>query len=161
APCFVENCAQWDSPATFMSWRGPILAQFEGDAVVLKKYAPTGIATIRLVFDGAEPTCTVVGEDELPGKCNFFLGKDAQRWRAGVSTFSRVVYRGLYQGIDVVFWWNNGVLNYDLRVSADADVHRCRIRCEGCGSLSIDPQGTLSCTTPEGGVLRQGQPLAT
>src|SRR5262249_21967682 len=97
----------------------------------------------------------------LPGKCNFFVGSDPQRWRAGVSTFARVVYRGLYPGIDVAFRWNEGILEYDLHVAPGTDLHRLRIRCEGCGNLSIDPHGTLSVCTPEGGVLQQRRPLAS
>ena len=52
---------------------------------------------------GANPSPRVMGLGELPGKSNYFLGKDT-KWRTNVSRFARVSYAGIYPGIDLVYY---------------------------------------------------------
>jgi hypothetical protein len=39
---------------------------------------------------GANPNPEVVGENELPGKSNYFLGNDPSKWRTNVPTYAKV-----------------------------------------------------------------------
>ena len=52
---------------------------------------------------GANLTPHVRGVEELPGTSNYFLGNDPQQWRTGVPSYAKVVYDGIYPGVDLVY----------------------------------------------------------
>ena len=67
---------------------------------------------MRLV--GANPSPQVVGLDELPGKSNYFLGNDPKKWHTNVPNYSKVQYKDIYPGIDLIYYGNQRQLEYDL-----------------------------------------------
>jgi hypothetical protein len=81
--------------------------------------------TMRLV--GANPRATVTGTDELSGKTNYFIGNDPKKWRTNVPTYSRVKYHEVYPGVDVVYYGNQGRLEYDFVVAPGADLHAIKL----------------------------------
>ncbi len=52
---------------------------------------------------------------------NCFLGNDPSRWHTGIATFGRVEYTGVYPGIDLAYYGNQGRLQYDFIVGPGAD----------------------------------------
>jgi len=79
------------------------------------------VGVVRLELVGAEGGARAVGEEELPGKVNYFIGRDPRKWRRGLPTYGRVRYRGIYRGVDVVYYGREGELEYDLEVGAGVD----------------------------------------
>src|SRR5262249_36709556 len=51
-------------------------------------------AVLRMKLVGANHAPKVVGLEELPGKSNYFAGRDPKRWRAGIPTYAKVKYEG-------------------------------------------------------------------
>jgi hypothetical protein len=43
------------------------------------------------VSTSAQPSVT--GKDELPGKSNYFIGKDPQKWQKGIANSAKVKYQ--------------------------------------------------------------------
>ena len=60
---------------------------------------------VSLEFAGAKRVAASPGP-ELPGKVNRILGKDPSKWEIGRSTYGKVVYSGIYPGIDVAYYGN-------------------------------------------------------
>src|SRR5262245_28530889 len=54
---------------------------------------------LRMKLVGANRAPKVVGLEELPGKSNYFAGRDPNRWRAGIPTYAKVKYEGVYPGV--------------------------------------------------------------
>ena len=54
------------------------------------------------------------GLDPLPGRLNFLLGSDPDKWRTNLPVFARAVYRSLWPGIDVTLYGRDGGLEYDF-----------------------------------------------
>ena len=79
--------------------------------------------TISLEFSGSRPS-RAVPDAELPGKVNYIRGNDPRKWRIGVPTYSRVIYAGIYPGIDIVYYGNQQQLEFDLGWSARPDPAR-------------------------------------
>ena len=52
--------------------------------------------SMRLV--NANPNPPVSGNLQLPGKVNYFVGKDPQKWRANIATYARVQYHNVSSG---------------------------------------------------------------
>jgi hypothetical protein len=82
---------------------------------------------LRMKLVGSNPHAGVVGVDPLPGKSNYFIGNDPKKWRTNVPNYSRVKYSDVYPGIDLVYYGNQGRLEYDFVVAAGADPKAIRI----------------------------------
>jgi hypothetical protein len=78
-------------------------------------------AMLRLKLVGANPHAKVTGMDELPGKSNYFIGNDPKKWRTNVPNYAKVKYANVYPGVDLVYYGNQGRLEYDFVVAPGAD----------------------------------------
>ncbi len=113
---------------------------------------------VRMKFEGANPRAEVSGERELSGRVNYFRGNDPSKWRTNVRTYGAVRYRGLYEGVDLVYYGNErGEMEYDLVVAPGADPSRISLKIEGAKSLEVDAAGDLVINTPAG-EMRQRKP---
>ena len=96
-------------------------------------------SVIRMTFAGANQAPIVKGEDQLPGIVNYFIGNDPEHWRTNIPTYKHVQYENLYEGIDVVYYGNQGQLEYDLVVAPGADPSQIQLAFEGTDKLTVDP----------------------
>src|SRR5947199_9183 len=78
----------------------------------------TGTAVIRMKLINANPAAIVTGEEEMAGRSNYFVGNDTAKWRARVSNYAKVAVRGIYRGVDMVYYGNGRQLEYDFNVAA-------------------------------------------
>jgi hypothetical protein len=111
-------------------------------------------AVLRMKFAGADPNPVIAGESKQTGTVNYFFGKPDQ-WRTKIPVYSRVRYRSLYPGIDLVFYGNNRQLEYDLVVSPGADPGKIRLAIGGAQKINIDAEGNLVLGTSQGDVIQQ------
>ena len=126
---------------------GQAIVQDQPDSVSL---------TVRLA--GANPEATLEGRGASAARVNYFLGPDAAAWRAGIPTYNRVQCRQVYPGIDLVYYGNQGQVEYDFVVAPGADPARIAFVMEGATSLTLNTQGDLLVGTP-GGQIRQHRPV--
>src|SRR6184192_2843140 len=75
------------------------------------------LTALRIQFEGANLHPAVNGMGRLPARTNYFLGNDPKKWHTDVPSYGRVKYEGVYPGIDVVFYGNQGKLEYDFLVA--------------------------------------------
>jgi hypothetical protein len=107
---------------------------------------------------GAYPEATITGEDELPGKFHYFVGNDPSLWRTNVPSFAKVRYHEVYPGIDLVYYGNEGQLEYDFVVAPGADPGRIELAIDGADSVEVEPNGDLRLEVA-GRVLRWRKPV--
>lgn len=131
---FEENRGQTDSRVKYLARTGGWSLFLTPAEAVLA--LPEG-GPVRLSWTGGSTEPRIQGEEELPGKVNYLVG-DASRWRAGIPTWSRVRYSGIYPGIDLVFYGNGGSLEYDVVVAPGADPRIVRLAIGGADRLSLD-----------------------
>jgi hypothetical protein len=101
-------------------------------------------SVLRLHFEGANSTAEVSGLDPLPGRTDYFIGRDPKNWRTEVPSYSRVAYRGIYSGVDAVFYGNQRQLEYDFIVAPGADPNQIALDVNGAKTLKLDTKGNLS-----------------
>jgi hypothetical protein len=70
---------------------------------------------------GASARAKVTGLAELPGKSNYFIGNDPKRWRTDVPNYAKVKYANVYPGVDLVYYGQQGQLEYDFVVAPGGD----------------------------------------
>ncbi len=98
---------------------------------------------LRIQFVGADAKAVSSGLDALPGKVNYFVGRDPKGWLRDIPTCGRVRYKDVYPGIDVVWYGQQGRLEYDLELQPGADANEIAMRFGGARKLELDPDGDL------------------
>jgi len=97
---------------------------------------------LRMTLLGALATAHATGIDPLPGKANYFIGNNPAKWHRNISTYSRIEYKSVYPGVDLVYYGNEGQLEYDFVVAPGADPSRIGFRLEG-DTVRVSPDGDL------------------
>jgi uncharacterized protein (TIGR03437 family) len=100
-------------------------------------------AVLHMKLIGANPTPKVTGADELPGKVNYFIGNDPSKWRTNVPTYAKVRYENVYPGIDLVYYGNQGQLEYDFVVSPGSNPGSIQLDFDGAEKLEANSAGDL------------------
>jgi hypothetical protein len=114
----------------------------------------SGVA-LSLSFENCTPVSPTFA-DALPGRVNYFRGQDPAGWITDVPTYGRIVYRGLYPGVDVEVKDGGGVPEYDVHFGPGAHPETVVIRVTGADSLRLE-NGDLVAATRKG-ELRQKIP---
>jgi hypothetical protein len=115
-------------------------------------------AVVHMQLLGANTATQVVGLDKLPGKVNYYRGKDPSQWQSNIPTYARVEYQSVYPGIDLVYHGNERQLEYDFIVAPGADVRTITLSFTGADQVDIDAQGDLVLRTA-GGDIHQHKPV--
>lgn len=76
---------------------------------------------LNMKLVGSDPHTMVKGVDELPSKSNFFIGNDPKKWQTNLSNYAKVKYADVYPGVDLIYYGNQGKLEYDFVVAPGAD----------------------------------------
>jgi hypothetical protein len=118
----------------------------------------TRSTALRMKLVGANPSAQVAGLEELPGKINYVIGSDPEKWRTNIATYARVKYREVYPGIDLVYYGNQRQLEYDWILSAGAKPEAIRFAVEGASRITVDSTGDLVLTVA-GGEVRLHKPV--
>ena len=167
---FVPNQGQVASSAQYVAQgQGYALALTSGNAVLNLGNGAAASAEPSATGDLQSQTSNVVsmslvggsgaggvqGLDELPGKVNYFLGPDPAQWHANVSTYGQVRYNNVYPSIDLVYYGNQGQLEYDFIVNPGANSNEIQLHYDGVTSSQIDSAGNLVLATSGGNVVLQ------
>jgi hypothetical protein len=114
----------------------------------------------RFRFEGASPEVRIEAQEPALTKSHYMTGRTPERWRTNIPTFKKIVYRGLYPGIDLCLHGSSGNLEYDFVLSPGADPERIRVKVVGGDKSEIDHEGNHVIATIDGASLRQLKPLA-
>ncbi len=98
-------------------------------------------SVIRMKLDGANSSAHISGTKPLPGKSSYFIGNDPSKWRRDIPQFARVEYQAVYPGVDLVYYGNQGQLEYDFRVAPGADPNQITLSFEGAAAHIISLAG--------------------
>jgi hypothetical protein len=98
---------------------------------------------LRIRFVGGNGKASSEGLDTLPGKANYFIGRDPKGWLRDIPTYQRVRYQSVYPGVDVLWYGKQGRLEYDLELEPGADAGRIAMRFEGARKMAVEASGDL------------------
>jgi hypothetical protein len=134
---FEANVGQTDPQVRFLSrGSGYTLFLTSGEAVLVAGKDRSQVARMELV--GANPAPEVQGLDELSGRSYYFNGNDPKKWQSKVANYARVRYQAVYRGVDLVYYGNQGRLEYDFVVAPGADPKPIQLSFPEARKISID-----------------------
>ena len=139
----------------FLGTEGAILSLVSEDRDTSSKshshHSPAQVSSIEMKLMGANPAARLSGTEPLAGKSNYFFGNEPAKWRTGVAQFARVRYENVYPGINLVFYGNQGRLEYDFQVAPGADASQAELEFQGAKNVELSG-GALVIHTAEGSV---------
>jgi len=113
------------------------------------------LTALRIQFEGANLHPAVNGMGRLPARTNYFLGNDPKKWHTDVPSYGRVHYEGVYPGIDLVFYGNQGKLEYDFLVAPGADPEVIQLKIAGARKMRLNSSGNVVLSAAAGEVELQ------
>ncbi len=150
---FEENQGQAASGAFLARGKGYRIALASDSAEMSFGVSPL---TMRLM--NANRRSKGEGNAKLPGFVNYIRGTDPDKWKHDIATYQKVRFRNVYPGIDVVYYGNQGQLEFDFIVAPGSDPGAILLDFDGAGKLKIDAGGNLAATV-EGSELRIRTPV--
>ncbi len=144
---FEANRGQTDASVKFFTRAaGYSLYLTAAEAVTVLPKAAASVnepGVVRMKLKGANAKPAVRGMEILPGYTNYILGNDASKWRNGVKHYAKVQFGQVYPGIDMVYRFDKGHVEYDFVVAPGANPGRILMGFEGARSMRLDPAGNL------------------
>lgn len=129
---FEANLGQAE-PTTVFLGRGPGYAiHFDGDGISLVR----GQDIVRMDLQGAN-SARISGNQPQEGRANYFIGNPDQ-WITDVPLYAGVQYRGVYPGVDLVFYSSKGELEYDFTLAPGVSASTIRLAFRGIDEMRID-----------------------
>jgi Ca2+-binding RTX toxin-like protein len=154
---FVENRGQLDDGISFYTQGSSVPVSFttaRAEFSLAAKNGPSVVPRrIAMEFPGAA-SVEPVGLDRTSTRVSYFKGARAS-WRTGIPTYSGIVYRDLWPGIDLIFSGDDGGLKYGFVVRPEADPDVIRVAYRGATTLSVTSAGRLQVETAAGTLFEE------
>ena len=162
---FVPNAGQWPKEVKFMAktptmnlWitnKGIIHDVYSIQKTKAKKssFMKHGHA-IKMNFLGGIIS-SVKGMNASGTIMNYFKGKNPDSWFTGINSYESVSLDNVYDGIDIVYSFDNSAPRYDFHIKPGIDPDKISIAFEGAHSTSIQ-NGSVELKTRFGS-LKNGQ----
>ncbi len=114
-----------------------------GGAVAVRDALTQRSQSVRFLFEQSSATAALAALDEQQGVTNYQRGNDPAKWRLGVKNYGRVQVRGVYPGVDVVYYGDHRRMEFDFNVAPGADASGIALRFDGQERLYTDANGDL------------------
>ncbi|MSQ59482.1 MAG: hypothetical protein EXR36_07525 [Betaproteobacteria bacterium] len=154
---FEANKGQFPAQAKFLA-RTPGKQLFlvpQGMVMVLGE-SSAGRSVVRVDFRGAAKASRYEGVDPLEAKTHYFRGSQSY---TDVPNFARAREQGIYPGIDVIYYANQGRVEHDFIVAPGSDSRKIRLQLSGHQDAKVNAAGDLVLATGAGELVMH-QPVA-
>ena len=140
--CFVENLGQVNNGSIRLYAAGdPLSIGLMDDGLVFCHSAAAREGTSTSVFTMRFEACKEVkprGVGVLSHPTSYFIGNDPGEWVRGARSYQEVVYGGVYDGLDLRFYFSEGRFKYDFVLMAGASPDDIVLSYGGVRGLDVD-----------------------
>ncbi|MBI4844296.1 MAG: SBBP repeat-containing protein, partial [Nitrospirae bacterium] len=159
---FIKNEGQLDEKVVFYE-RGGGHSTFltkEGAYLALKKgaqsYDDEGNPAdfVRLGFLNAKGSVAIMPEGLQEARFNYLIGPQAD-WKTNIPSYASVLYKGLYDGVDLRFYGSNRQFEYDVIVAPGVDPSVMKFFYEGVDAVSLNSSGDLELKLAGGTIIQK------
>ena len=133
---FERNQGQTEPQVEFLARSGQVRLFLTPQEVIFD--LPDAASPVRMRFGGANRAPQVIGEGPMITRTHYLLGNDPARWNRQIPHYEKVRYRELYPGIDLLFYNQNGLLEYDFIIAPGADPRQIQLEFTGIDTASLN-----------------------
>jgi hypothetical protein len=163
---FVENLGQLDRRVSYYVPGNTTSLYFTSRGLTFALSSPKRSSeqqeaarwAVALDFVGARRGLKPEGAERTDAVVSYFKGPRSD-WKTGLATYSTIVYRDVWPGIDLTYSGTTGRMKYTFVVRPGADPARIRLAYRGASSVKPGEAGGLDIATPLGG-FRDDRPVA-
>ena len=103
----------------------------------------------RMILKNSNENPQIVGADEFDCRINYFKGKDSSKWITNIPIYGKLTYKEVYPGIDLAYYENQRILEYDFIISPNADINNIKMTFEGVDKIEKDADGNVLISVKE------------
>lgn len=107
---------------------------------------------LKFVNGRSSPVIQSLGE--AAHRTHYLIGDDPSQFRTDIANFERVVYGDVYPGVDVVFYGQNGRIEYDFILKPGSDLSNIELAFVGARDVRIGSEGDLVVETASGTITQ-------
>jgi hypothetical protein len=148
--CFIANQGQIDGKVAYYVEGKDKTLYFTPEGMTVVLNADSERWVVKLDFIGANPGARPVGEAKAEAVISYFKGKP-QEWHGGLPTYSRISYKDLWPGIDLVYYGTVNRLKSEFIIHPGAEPSHIQLAYRGAERVEPTKEGRLEVTTPAGG----------
>ncbi|MDP3980958.1 MAG: SBBP repeat-containing protein [Chlamydiota bacterium] len=157
---FIKNDGQFDNNVRYYGKSAELSVFFADSGIYTNLFNGHKGTQIKLYHRNGNKNPEIYGQNESDGKINYFVGRNKINWKSNVSTYGSVVYKKIYEGIDLKFYSRLNQLEYDITIMPGADPSDLILTYENIEGLSLTREGELLVMTKEKDiVLRHRSPF--
>lgn len=111
---------------------------------------------VKMHFDGANPECVVSSELQRKSFFNYYL----EHCKSGINrarTFSKIIYKNVYDNIDIVFYGRENRVKYDIIVKTGGDLNDVKLAFDGIDRIEKLSDGAAKIIS-KAGTLKKDKP---
>ncbi|MGD2089336.1 MAG: SBBP repeat-containing protein [Candidatus Aminicenantes bacterium] len=109
----------------------------------------------RLVFLDVNKNPEIVPMEITRHKINYYIGSDPTKWQNGISTSGAVLYKDIYNNIDLKVYGNESQVEYDWIVKPGGNPADIRLEYKNVKGTRIDKNGNLIIETKFGKLVHK------
>jgi hypothetical protein len=159
---FIPNKGQVDGPAVFYMPGKDKTIYFAAGGLTFVLHGPREATTerwvVKLDFVGSNPEAVPTSAEESGAVISYFKG-NPDAWKTGLPASSRIVYRDLWPGVDLMYYGTTDRMKYEFVVHPGADPSSIKLAYRGAESVILTQAGRLAVKTSLGG-FEDDDPLA-
>jgi hypothetical protein len=157
---FIANAGQADPRAVFTADARAYTLWLTREGLIFERVETAGKgdparSIAELKFEGANRDLEIVAADPSDYRVSYFYGRDESGWTTGIPTSKAVVYKNLYDGIDLKVYGTDRAIEYDWILARGADPARIRFSYSGGGTVRLGADGSLAVETPGGRIAHR------
>ena len=111
------------------------------------------IHRIIIKFENSNNFCFVEGKNKLEHYHNYFKNNDRKKFATHVSLYREVIVKNIYEGIDIRYYFDNGIIRYDFIVNPYADISQIKFNVHGDLGIELNQINQLYINTLFGKLL--------
>lgn len=151
---FIQNKGQVDARYAYYNTGQAYGMYFSPEAVLIRLSNADGAEVVTMKRIAGHPTPKLIAEDELLGKINYLIGNDPGKWHKQIPTFGAIRYENAFEGVDIRYYGNQTVLEYDIIVNPGESPEKVKFAFDGIENLSVDDSGALIISLKQGKLLQ-------
>lgn len=157
---FITNSGQTDKRALFCASAPGYTLWLTREGLTFDRVGQNGRgepvrSVAGLKFLGVNKDIKVVAAEPSEYRVSYFFGRDESEWKTDIPTSKAVLYKNLYDGVDLKVYGAGRQVEYDWIVGPGADPARIRLAYEGGHEAKPDDEGNLVVETPAGRLLHR------
>jgi uncharacterized repeat protein (TIGR02543 family) len=147
---FIPNKGQMDRQVYFYIQGKDKSVYFTSTGLTYALSSPRWV--VKLDFVGARKDVKPELLEKSGTVISYFKGK-AEEWKTGLQAASKIIYRELWPGIDLVYYGTVNKMKYEFIVHPGADPAQIKLVYRGADSVKENSQGQLEVQTKSGGFV--------